>query len=100
RTGIKQLERLPVYLAGLQYRMAQLSAQPGRDRAWLNEIERVTTAYRAAGGELPAALDAPETLVRARWLIEELRVSLFAQHLRTAESVSTQRIERLLAETD
>lgn len=100
RTGIKQLERLPVYLAGVQHRMAQLPAQPGRDRAWMNEIERVTAAYRAAGGELPAALDAPEKLVRVRWLIEEFRISLFAQHLRTAESVSTQRIERLLAETD
>jgi len=36
-------------------------------------------------------------LVRARWMLEELRVSLFAQSLGTAEPVSLQRIKKLLA---
>ena len=38
-----------------------------------------------------------ERLVRVRWMLEELRVSLFAQELRTAEAVSPQRIAKALA---
>ncbi|MBC7762835.1 MAG: DUF3418 domain-containing protein, partial [Candidatus Saccharibacteria bacterium] len=43
------------------------------------------------------APDSTVPLVRARWLIEELRLSLFAQHLGTAEPVSMQRIVRALS---
>jgi ATP-dependent helicase HrpA len=42
----------------------------------------------------------PPPLVRARWLLEEYRVSLFAQQLGTAEPVSLQRITKVLAERD
>ena len=96
RTGLDRLARLPVYLRAVAERMPKLTENPGRDRAWQNEVERVTAAYEQAGGEFPTKPDAPAHLVKARWLIEELRVSLFAQHLRTAEPVSAQRIAKLL----
>jgi ATP-dependent helicase HrpA len=61
------------------------------------EVQLATDRYLAAGGQLPLPLDADPTLVRARWMLEELRLSLFAQHLGTAEPVSLQRITKLLA---
>ena len=95
-TGLAQLSRLPVYLEALCLRMRGLTENPGRDRAWQNEIDRMLILFSDAGGRIPLPEGAPEKLVHARWLIEELRVSLFAQQLRTAEPVSGQRIQKLL----
>ncbi|MBK0420951.1 DUF3418 domain-containing protein [Leucobacter sp. CSA2] len=96
RTGLDRLERLPVYLDGIVARMKGLTEQPGRDRAWQNDIDRALALYAEAGGQIPLPADAPERLVRARWQLEELRISLFAQHLRTAEPVSLQRFQKTL----
>ncbi|PRI10830.1 ATP-dependent RNA helicase HrpA [Leucobacter massiliensis] len=98
RTGLAQLTRLPIYLEAVRHRMRGLAENPGRDRAWQNEVDRATALYEQAGGTIPLPADAPEPLPRARWLIEELRVSLFAQQLRTAEPVSLQRIQKALRE--
>ena len=95
--GLKQLRRLPVYLTGITHRIGKLADNLGRDRVWMTDVQAATERYRAAGGELPLAADSGEHLVHARWLLEELRLSLFAQHLGTAETVSLQRIRRLLA---
>lgn len=98
RTGLTQLERLPVYLRAIRYRMEQLQSNTGRDRAWQNESDRVTQAYLDAGGDFPASEHLPDHLFRARWLIEEFRVSLFAQQLGTRGSVSLKRIMKVLTE--
>ena len=96
RTGLTQLERLPVYLEAIQLRCKGLGENAGRDRAWQNETDRVLALFAEAGGTIPLRDSAPAHLVRSRWLIEELRVSLFAQQLRTAEPVSAVRIQKLL----
>jgi len=97
-TGIRQLRRLPIYLQGITHRVAKLQENPGRDRVWLTEIEGATALYVKAGGSLPLAPAAAPSIRRARWLLEELRISLFAQHLGTAEPVSVQRITKALAD--
>ena len=96
-TGITQLHRVPVYLAGIVHRIGKLGENLGRDRVWMTEVQTATARYELAGGHLPSIPDAALSLVRARWLIEELRLSLFAQHLGTAEPVSLQRIVRVLS---
>ncbi|MET4582422.1 ATP-dependent helicase HrpA [Conyzicola nivalis] len=95
-TGTTQLRRLPVYLSALGHRIERLAENLGRDRAWLTEVQQATERYVSAGGDLPLQPDAPEHLRHARWMLEELRVSLFAQHLPTAEPVSLQRITKVL----
>ncbi len=97
RTGATQLERVPVYLEALRLRMQALQANPGRDRAWQNDVDRALVLFDEAGGQIPLPIDAPPHIERARWLIEEFRVSLFAQQLRAAEAVSLQRIQKALA---
>jgi ATP-dependent helicase HrpA len=96
-TGAVQLRRLPLYLSGITHRIGKLAENLGRDRVWMTEVQTATERYSAAGGRLPLAQDSPHTLARARWLLEELRLSLFAQHLGTAEPVSLQRITKVLA---
>jgi len=63
----------------------------------MGEIEEATARYVSAGGDLPLPRDAAPHLRHARWMLEELRLSLFAQHLGTAEPVSLQRITKVLA---
>ncbi|WP_040166011.1 ATP-dependent RNA helicase HrpA [Microbacterium gorillae] len=93
-TGLDRLAHLPRYLEGVKVRTAGLLENAGRDRTWLSEYERARTLYDDAGGTIPIAPDAP--LVHVRWLLEEFRISLFAQRLGTAEPVSMQRITKAL----
>ncbi len=96
RTGLQRLQHYPRYLAGALERVKTLSDNPGRDRQRMSEYERVATGFVEAGGTIPLPADAPANLVQTRWLLEELRVSLFAQRLGTAEPVSPQRIAKAL----
>ena len=96
RTGTAQLRHLPRYLKGISSRLEKLPQDVARDRVWMNQVLESTARYTKAGGKIPSVATAPEHLVRVRWLLEELRVSLFAQHLGTSESVSPQRIQKAL----
>ncbi|RJT89369.1 DUF3418 domain-containing protein [Cryobacterium melibiosiphilum] len=96
-TGLAQLRHLPRYLGGISARIPKLVDNPGRDRVWMNEAQAATARFETAGGTIPLQTDAAAHLVRARWMIEELRISLFAQELKAAESVSLQRIQKVLA---
>jgi ATP-dependent helicase HrpA len=97
RTGSARLEHLPRYLAGIRYRAERLTDNPNRDRVWMTEAQTASARFEAAGGTIPLPAEAPEHLVKARWMLEELRISLFAQQLGTAESVSLQRLQKVLA---
>ncbi|MFF0909833.1 DUF3418 domain-containing protein [Microbacterium enclense] len=96
RTGLARLPHYPRYLAGALERVKTLSDNPGRDRQRMTEYERAAAGFVDAGGSVPLPPDAPANLVQTRWLLEELRVSLFAQRLGTAEPVSPQRIAKAL----
>jgi ATP-dependent helicase HrpA len=96
-TGVPQLRRLPVYLTGIVHRVGKLSDAAGRDRVWLTEVEQATALYLDAGGTLPLTAETPERLVTVRWMLEELRISLFAQQLGTVGSISLTRLRKALA---
>ncbi|WP_292825444.1 ATP-dependent RNA helicase HrpA [Microbacterium sp.] len=98
KIGLARLAHVPRYLRGAKERVEGLVDNPGRDRQRMTEFERAAAAFAEAGGAIPPAEDAPPALVRTRWLLEEYRVSLFAQHLGTAEAVSLQRIQKSLRE--
>ena len=96
-TGAEQLRRLPVYLRGITHRVERLAENAGRDRVWLTEVEQATALYTAAGGPLPLTAETAEPLRSVRWMLEELRLSLFAQQLGAVGPVSVQRIRKALA---
>ena len=95
--GVARLRRMPVYLAGLLHRITRLADNPGRDRAWQTEVEQAENLYLDAGGSLPLSPAAPARLAEVRWMLEELRLSLFAQHLGAVGPVSVQRIRKALS---
>jgi ATP-dependent helicase HrpA len=96
-TGLEQLRHLPRYLAGITWRIERLPDNPARDRVWMTEVQTATARFADAGGRIPLAPNSPPSVVHARWMLEELRVSLFAQQLGTAETVSLQRIQKVLS---
>lgn len=97
RTGLERLPRVETYLKAVEHRVRRLPEAAHRDRVWMGEVEQATALYREAGGRLPLQAGAEERIATARWLLEELRVSLFAQQLGTAGPVSLQRIRKALA---
>lgn len=63
----------------------------------MTEFERAMQVFTEAGGSIPLAADAPARLVETRWMLEEFRISVFAQRLGTAQPVSLPRIRKALA---
>lgn len=96
-TGLAQLRHLPRYLDGIVERLAGLEDAAGKDRARMSEFERAAVAFAEAGGTIPLPAAAHPALAETRWLLEEYRVSLFAQRLGTAQPVSPQRIQKALS---
>ncbi len=95
-TPLERLKRLPVYLRAITIRVTKMQENPLKDRAAQVELSQAMQVFANAGGELPLPISAAGNLVRARWLLEELRVSLFAQTLGTKDPVSLQRIKKAL----
>jgi ATP-dependent helicase HrpA len=93
-TGARRLAELPRYLAGIERRLDKAPGDANRDRALMWQVEQAQAALADAQRHRPAGDPA---LRDVRWMIEELRVSLFAQTLGTAQPVSLQRILRALA---
>ncbi len=84
------LQHLPRYLQAIDRRLDKLEQEPAKDRERYAQIAPLWQAWKAASGSKPEQASAQ----RFRWLLEELRVSLFAQDLGTAETVSETRLKR------
>ncbi len=96
-TGFDQLTDLPRYLRAAQQRITILAASPARDTAGLTTISRVEDAYAELVGQAPAGR-LPDFVSDIGWMLEELRVSLFAQGLRTKQAVSEKRVMNAIAD--
>ncbi len=94
--GPASLRHYPRYFAAMAERLDKLAADPGRDRVLMASMSGVQAAYQAAVDSLPDHSGASDSLREVRWMLEELRVSIWAQHLRTPRPVSVQRLERAL----
>ncbi len=87
-----QLQHLPRYLKGITLRLDKLRADPARDAQRLAELRPAEQRYLRTLAERKGAVDA--RLTEYRWLLEELRVSFFAQELRTPQPVSIKRLDK------
>jgi len=94
--GADQLPQLPRYLRAVQARLDKLPESPGRDRLAMDQIAAVEEAYLNRVAALPAGRPPDAALVKVRWMLEELRVSLWAQQLGTPYPVSETRIRKAL----
>jgi ATP-dependent helicase HrpA len=90
--GAARLRDLRRYLRAVEHRLDRLATTWSKDRTLMQRVQAVEAAY----DDLRARRDGPE-VTALRWRIEELRVSLFAQSLGTAEPVSEPRLLREIA---
>ena len=88
-----QLAHLPRYLKGVAMRLDKLRSDPARDAQRLAELRPAEQRYWRLVAERKGVADA--RLAEYRWLLEELRVSLFAQELRTPQPVSLKRLDKV-----
>ncbi|MBL8340548.1 MAG: ATP-dependent RNA helicase HrpA, partial [Rubrivivax sp.] len=93
-----QLQHLPRYLKAVVMRLDKLRADPARDLARLAELRPLEQRWLRRQAELRGAAHA--RLDEYRWLLEELRVSLFAQELRTPQPVSAKRLDKVWAQIE
>jgi ATP-dependent helicase HrpA len=87
-----QLAHLPRYLKGITMRLDKWRTDPTRDSTRLAELRPIEQRFVRTLAERKGVVDA--RLEEFRWLLEELRVSLFAQELRTPQPVSVKRLEK------
>jgi len=92
QTGLKQLRRLPVYFQAMGKRLDAIDQAPDKDRTRRAEFLPVWERFKALAEHQDAEYLASHKALR--WSFEELRVSLFAQELKTAEKVSVSRLEQ------
>ncbi|MBP1011119.1 ATP-dependent RNA helicase HrpA [Serratia fonticola] len=80
------------YLQAIERRLEKLAIDPHRDRAQMIRVEQVQQAWQQWLNKLPPKRQQDEEVKAVRWMIEELRVSLFAQQLGTPYPISEKRI--------
>ena len=93
RTPWAQWPRLPIYLKAMTLRLEKYSGNPARDAAREADIQELEQMWQEKNdGLVKQGLPVSDDLTAFRWMIEELRVSLFAQELKTPYPVSVKRL--------
>ena len=91
-TPWERLQHLARYCKAVTLRLDKYRADPARDAARLAELRPLEQRYWRLVAERKGAVD--ERMAEFRWLLEELRVSFFAQELRTPQPVSVKRLDK------
>ena len=94
-TKVEYLEQIPRYLDAMLYRIEKVHRDVNRDLVHTRKIEEVNTLYKNTLSRYKYTA-IPDDLINVKWLIEELRVSYFAQQLGVRVSISDKRISNEL----
>jgi ATP-dependent helicase HrpA len=94
--GRRRLPDLVRYLRGMAHRLEKLPANAVRDELWMQQVAAVTAEYEQLRARVPSTGAPDDPVARVRWMIEELRVSLFAQSVGTPRPVSEQRVYKAI----
>ncbi|EGQ9415783.1 ATP-dependent RNA helicase HrpA [Vibrio cholerae] len=90
--GWKRLPDILRYMRAIERRMEKLPVDPNKDRLHMLKIESVANKYKELLNKIPKGMAIPDNVREIRWMLEELRVSYFAQQLGTPYPVSDKRI--------
>ncbi|MBK7899204.1 MAG: ATP-dependent RNA helicase HrpA [Azonexus sp.] len=93
-TPFERLQHYPRYLKAIQVRLDKLKGNPARDAQLMAEYGPLWTHYERRALQLAKQGAADPQIEQFRWLLEELRVSLYAQELRTPVPVSVKRLQK------
>ncbi|WP_424406064.1 ATP-dependent RNA helicase HrpA [Pasteurella sp. PK-2025] len=98
KTGYARLNDVQRYLTAIDKRLDKLLQDVNRDRAAMLRVEQVSQAYQQLLAKLPKSKPHSEEVKEIPYMIEELRVSLFAQQLGTKYPISDKRILNVMRE--
>ena len=98
KSGYYRLPDLLRYLQAIDKRLDKLTQDTNRDRAAMLRVEQVQQAYQQLLAKLPKSKPISDEVAEIRYMIEELRVSLFAQQLGTNYPISDKRIINIIGE--
>ncbi|HEZ0076437.1 TPA: DUF3418 domain-containing protein [Neisseria meningitidis] len=91
-----QWPRLPIYLKAMTLRLEKYSSNPARDASREADIQELEQMWQEKNdGLVKQGLPVSDDLTAFKWMIEELRVSLFAQELKTPYPVSVKRLLKM-----
>jgi ATP-dependent helicase HrpA len=90
-----QLAHFPRYLKAMNVRIEKLRGDPSRDAKLMAEWQQAAMLYQRLNKDKSAGKNTDPKMVEFRWMLEELRVSLFAQELRTPMPISVKRLQKV-----
>ncbi|MGR5129019.1 ATP-dependent RNA helicase HrpA [Photobacterium swingsii] len=96
--GWKRLPDILRYMRAIERRMEKLPIDPNKDRVHILKIDSVVSDYKELLNKIPKGQPVPDQVKEIRWMIEELRVSYFAQQLGTPYPVSDKRVRNAINE--
>jgi ATP-dependent helicase HrpA len=96
RLGLARLLDVRRYLAAMGQRLDKVGARPSRDRDQMHRVQALEQDYANLRRSLPPERRDDPDVTAVRWMLEELRVSYFAQSLGTPGPISEQRIQKAL----
>lgn len=91
-TGHQHLPDLLRYLRAIERRLEKIPTDPNRDRLYMLKVQSVEQEYQQLKNKLPKGQPVPVEVQEIRWMLEELRVSFFAQNLGTPYPISDKRV--------
>ncbi|TFV83381.1 ATP-dependent RNA helicase HrpA [Blastococcus sp. CT_GayMR16] len=95
-TGRRRLPDVVRYLKAMEHRLEKLPANAVRDELWMAQVAAVAAEYEQLRTQLPGTGAPDDPVTRIRWMVEELRVGLFAQVIGTPRPVSEQRVYKAI----
>ncbi|KAB1181981.1 ATP-dependent RNA helicase HrpA [Photobacterium damselae subsp. damselae] len=96
--GWKRLPDILRYMRAIERRLEKLPIDPNKDRVHILKVESMVNEYKELLNKIPKGQPIPENVKEIRWMIEELRVSYFAQQLGTPYPISDKRIRNAINE--
>ena len=96
RDGAGRLADVARYVEAVERRVEKLRVDPARDADWTAQVRVVAAEYAQLLAALPPNTDPSPGLREIRWMIEELRVSVYAHPMRTRYPVSVKRIQQAI----
>lgn len=94
--GWKRLPDILRYMKAIERRMEKLPIDPNKDRLHMLKVESVVKDYKELLNKIPKGVEVPDNVKEIRWMLEELRVSYFAQQLGTPYPVSDKRVKNAI----
>jgi ATP-dependent helicase HrpA len=95
-TGRRRLPDVVRYLTAMAHRLEKLPANAVRDELWMRQVAAVAAEYEQVRGQVASTGEPDDPLTRIRWMLEELRVGLFAQAVGTPRPISEQRVYKAI----